>query len=695
MDTMLTGIPRAVSYLDDVIMTGTTDEEHYDTLEMVFSRLLEYGFRIRREKCKFYADEVEYLGHIVGATGLRADPRKTEAIVQMEPPTNVVKLRLFLGMVNFYAPFIPHLTEVAAPLNRLLRKGVPWTWDQAEILAFDGIKSMLSSSSLLAHYDPSLPITLAPDASTVCVGVVLYHRLQDDTIRVVAHASKAPNDAQRNYAQVEKEAFALVYTVKKFHKYIWGQRRSQDRGFAPDTLMNYSFKIEYRNTSDFGHADALSRLPLTSDELFNKNFDQEEAAGELMIRQLVVEVSRDLPVTAGQIADATKKDHTLTIVRHYVLSGWPMTNSDERLRPYFVKRAELNVFSGCLLWGVRTVIPSALRGIVLESLRKSHPGRGRMLSSARQFCWWPNMDAEVEELVRHCDACNVVQKNPPRCAPTPWPAAVSTWERVYADLAGPLDDRMYLLLVDSFSKWPEICLLERITSESVIDALKTIFSHHGVPLVLVMDNGRRFVSSEFALFCSSNGIWHVCTAPYMPQSNGQVERFVDTFKRALSKRVEGQTTRDCIREFLMMYRSTPHPTTECTPSEMLMKRRIRTVLVLMIPRGNEKVLRNRHRTEGGKPAPGKVSTFCVGQAVWVRDYTKPGHTWAKGSIVQRDGNVMYVVSVDGKWWRRHADQLRTVEKNVLPPSDRSSVFTDVRRSTRMRRAPKRWGDEAA
>ncbi|KFD62281.1 hypothetical protein M514_14189 [Trichuris suis] len=318
-----------------------------------------------------------------------------------------------------------------------------------------------------------------------------------------------------------------------------------------------------------------------------------------------------------------------------------------------------------------------------------------MLSSARQFCWWPNMDAEVEELVRHCDACNAVQKNPSRCAPTPWPAAGGPWERVHADLAGPLEGRMYLLLVDSFSKWPEICLLERITSESVIDALKTIFSHHGVPLVLVTDNGRQFVSSEFALFCSSNGIRHMCTAPYMPQSNGQVERFVDTFKRALSKRTEGQTTRDCIREFLMRYRSTPHPTTECTPSEMLMKRRIRTVLDLMIPRGNEKVLKNRHRTEAAKPAPGKVNTFCVGQAVWARDYTKPGHPWVKGSIVQRDGNVIYVVNVDGNWWRRHANQLRTVEKNVLPPAERSAVLTDLRRSTRMRRAPKRWGDESA
>uniref|UniRef100_A0A5S6QPD4 Integrase catalytic domain-containing protein n=1 Tax=Trichuris muris TaxID=70415 RepID=A0A5S6QPD4_TRIMR len=173
------------------------------------------------------------------------------------------------------------------------------------------------------------------------------------------------------------------------------------------------------------------------------------------------------------------------------------------------------------------------------------------------------MDSDIEEMVQTCETCRTVQKNPPRCALKPWLAASTPWERLHIDLPGPVDGRTYLLLVDSYSKWPEVALLGKVTSSCVIDALKTIFSHQGMPAVLVTGNGRQFVSSEFAIFCASNGIRHLTTAPYMPQSNGQVERFVDTFKRALKKKHERQTIKDCIREFLMMYRmmyTTPdHP----------------------------------------------------------------------------------------------------------------------------------------
>uniref|UniRef100_A0A5S6QG50 Integrase catalytic domain-containing protein n=1 Tax=Trichuris muris TaxID=70415 RepID=A0A5S6QG50_TRIMR len=277
------------------------------------------------------------------------------------------------------------------------------------------------------------------------------------------------------------------------------------------------------------------------------------------------------------------------------------------------------------------------------------------------------MDTEIEETVRQCEICNAVQKNSPRGVVKPWLAASNPWERVHVDLPGPVEGLMYLLVVDSFSKWPEVVVLPNVTSASVIDALKTIFTEQGVPIVLVTDNGRQFVSSEFAMFCSSNGIQHVTTAPYMPQSNGQVERFVDTFKRAVAKKHEGQAVRDSIRDILMMYRSTPHPSIQCSPSEMLMKRRIRTVLDLMTPRGNEYVEQRRAKMERWGRGPNKGKTFRINQAVWTRDYSKPGQSWTKGTIVGREGDVMYVLKVRGILWRRHANQIRAGESRTSFP----------------------------
>ncbi|KRY04058.1 hypothetical protein T12_9589, partial [Trichinella patagoniensis] len=124
-------------------------------------------------------------------------------------------------------------------------------------------------------------------------------------------------------------------------------------------LMNYSFDIEYRSTKSFCQADCLFRLPSSSDELFDANFDHREVEDEL---------TAELPVTARMIADATGKDSMLKQVKQ---SGWPEKCPKEELRIYFIKRTELSVSYGCLLWGIRTVIPMKLRSRVLMKLHET------------------------------------------------------------------------------------------------------------------------------------------------------------------------------------------------------------------------------------------------------------------------------------------------------------------------------------
>ncbi|KRX64960.1 Retrovirus-related Pol polyprotein from transposon [Trichinella sp. T9] len=424
MDTMLAGIPNVAAYLDDIILTGATDGEHRRTLKLVLGRLKEFGLRIRKEKCTFFQREVEYLGHILSSKGIRADPKKTAAIVNMPLPTNIAKLRSFLGMCNYYTEFIPKLAEMCSPLNQLLRKDARWKWTAEHTKAVKRVKRLLNSPLLLTHYHPEWPIVLAADASNEGIGAVVYHRLRDGTVKVIAHASKTLNAAQSNYGQIEKEALALVYGVKKFHKYLWGRRFTLLTDHKPlvsifgskkgvpqmaacrltrwaIALMNYSFDIEYRSTKNFCQADCLSRLPSSSDELFDANFDHREAEDELT-----------LPVTARVIAEATEKDSVLKQVKQFVLSGWPEKCPREELRSYFIKRTELSVFYGCLIWGIWTVILMKLRSRVLMKLHETHPGRERMVSMARQFCWWPAMNKDIEMKAQSCEGCATAQKNP-------------------------------------------------------------------------------------------------------------------------------------------------------------------------------------------------------------------------------------------------------------------------------------------
>ncbi|KRY40653.1 Uncharacterized protein T01_3330 [Trichinella spiralis] len=386
MDTMLAGIPNVAAYLDDIILTGATDDEHRRTLKLVLGRLKEFGLRIHKEKCIFFQREVEYLGHILSS--------------------KVTQERR------------------ALELDRRAHK------------SGGKRKRLLNSPLLLTHYHPEWPIVLAADTSNEGIGAVVYHRLSDGTVKVIAHASKTLSAAQRNHGQIEKEALALVYGVKKFHKYLWGRRFTLLTDHKPlvsifgskkvvpqmaachltrwaIALMNYSFDIEYRSMKNFCQADCLSRLPSSSDELFEANFDHREAEDELTVKQLIVELQAELPVTARVIAEATEKGSVLKQVKQFVLSGWPEKCPREELRSYFIKRTELSVSYGCLLWGIRTVIPMKLRSRVLMKLHETHPGRERM----------PAMNKDIEMKAQSCEGCATAQKNPAKMAVKPWEVA--------------------------------------------------------------------------------------------------------------------------------------------------------------------------------------------------------------------------------------------------------------------------------
>ena len=158
-----------------------------------------------------------YLGHCIDAQGLYTTDSKLIAITEAPNPKNVQELRSFLGLLNYYGKFIPNLATILHPLNQLLRHGHRWEWTADCTQAFKHAKDMLTSSKVLAHFDPTLPIKLAADASTYGVGAVIAHVQLDGSKRPIAFASRTLSPSERNYAQIEKEALALVFGVKKFH----------------------------------------------------------------------------------------------------------------------------------------------------------------------------------------------------------------------------------------------------------------------------------------------------------------------------------------------------------------------------------------------------------------------------------------------------------------------------------------------
>ena len=160
-----------------------------------------------------------------------------------------------------------------------------------------------------------------------------------------------------------------------------------------------------------------------------------------------------------------------------------------------------------------------------------------MKSLARSYLWWPKVDKDTEELVKSCRPCLNIRPAPAVAPLHSWVWPLKTWQRIHVDFAGPFQGKMYLLVVDAHSKWPEVYdMHSSFASQHTITVLRHLFAMYRLPLQLVFDNGPQFISSDFADFAEcikKNGFKHIRCAPYHPSSNGLAERFVQTFKQAM------------------------------------------------------------------------------------------------------------------------------------------------------------------
>ena len=220
METLLQGLHHVCVYLDDILITGRSQQEHLKNLEEVVKRLEEAGMCLKQEKCTFVMPEVEYLGQ----EGLQPTESKVHAVADAPEPKKVAELRSFLGLVNYYGKFLPNLATTAAPLYNLLKKNARWMWGKAEKAAFKRVKDLLQSSDLLMHFNPEEPLILACDASPNGLGAVLSHRMQDGSERPIAFASRTLAPTEKKYSQLDKEALSIIFGVKRFHQYLYGRQ---------------------------------------------------------------------------------------------------------------------------------------------------------------------------------------------------------------------------------------------------------------------------------------------------------------------------------------------------------------------------------------------------------------------------------------------------------------------------------------
>lgn len=671
MENLLADIDGVSVFIDDIKVTARNDEEHLSRLKEVFKRLNKLNMRVNLNKCEFMVNVIEYCGYRIDRNGIHKCVNKVEAITKMPAPSSVEEVRTFSGMVNFYGRFIENLSGLMHPLYELLKSDGEFKWDKKCQSAFEKVKAEMQSEKVLCHFDPSLPVILATDASPVGVGATLSHRYPDGSERPIQHASQSLSEVQRKYSQIDKEAYAAIFGVKKFHQFLYGRKFtlildnkpimqifSPQKGLPTLTatrmqhyaifLEAYEFNTEYRKSADHANVDALSRLPV-ADCI---------AHVEEVFELFAVD---EFPVTAEQLEQATAADTEIAALLSALKTG---RHCDSKHR-HNIPQTEFNLQNGAIVRGIRAYIPGPLRQRILEELHTSHFGMSRMKALARAYVWWPKLDADIDSLVMNCELCQQQRANPSRESTHVWESAKAPMERVHVDYAGPFLGKYFFILVDAYTKWPEIHIVSSITAEVTIDVCRKIFSCFGIPSKLVSDRGPQFTSAEFQQFLKSNGIEHAVGAPYHPATNGQAERYVRTFKDKL-KTLKCRAS-DLSKElscFLLSYRRTTHPATGRSPAMGMFNRQVKSRLDLLFA------------VQRKSPTKTTSRSFNRGERVGVREYLSV-EKWQFGQIVQKFGLLHYDVLLDdGRTWRRHVDQIVRIGDQV-----RSTPEVDFQPST--------------
>ena len=588
--------PGCEPYVDDILVYGTTRDEHDNNLLQALKRLDDKDLRLNLDKCVIAAKSVSFLGHIISSGELRPDPNNVASIQKFHEPTNLKELQCFLGMLNYYQDFLPKFTRISEPLRELTRKGVSFEWTARRQTAFQTLKEMIRCDLKLGIFDPQFPTILSTDASDVGIGGVLSQIQYGKEIPIAfGHHTLTPRE--RGWAVNEREGFAAMYFCEYFEKFLLGRpftlrsdhqsldgllhnatnkRKSSKFGRWNERLSEFNYTFEYQKGIDNVVPDALSRL-------INDN----EAELSTATAQKLHKIQTDQGFSVETFKEATLNDPILHDVTRFIRTGWPTSAKklSVELHPFFTLRQDLTIENGYIVRCStnRILVPSVLRKDLLKKAHEGHPGIVRFKRKLRELYWWPGMDAESERFVRQCLPCSDSAKSDPKQQLTGKHLHTpdNPWEELSIDITGPFVDapthaKYIVVVIDNYSKFPEILCTTDITARKITTWLSELFSRYGNPAKLISDNGPQFRCEEFSSYLLGRDILHECTPVYTPQRNA----FVETFNKFLKHGIQTfgrshQPWKEGLNQLLAQFRSTSSGQDELCPAEKLFHRKPR------------------------------------------------------------------------------------------------------------------------
>jgi hypothetical protein len=573
-NVVLKGLQNIIVYQDDILVYGTTEANLEKCLRALVGRLKEKNLKINESKCVQKCQKINFLGRTITPEGILPDITLVEKIQALPAPSNKRELQHVLGLIGYFGRFINQYADKVQHMQEMLRSN-KFTWNEICQAELNSLKHELTKQPVLKPFSVGQPIDLYTDASQYAIAAVL---MQGE--HPVLYISKTLSDSESKWSNIEREAYAIVWSVTRLKQFLLGAKFTLQTDHKPLTflfspkvplpknvsarigrwaiqLMAYDFEIKHLPGSQMAHADALSRLPQTDGEVVF-NVDQPDIPYV------------KLPIIEKVIQSVKLNQHAQRVIRMVQSGDW-----SKRCRvdmPFYNAREALTIENNLLYNGLRLFVPHDLRCLVLDISHDTHMGVQQQYKKLASDYWWPNMHNDVDRFVHRCGTCAKSRAVKPTSTAN-WPTS-GAWERLHLDWADVPTKGNVLIIVDAGTNYIDAIPCSNRTSVMVQKCLARLFGLFGLPRTVVADNAKEFL--KLRLWLEKMGVNVLYSPTYHPQSNGQAERAVGTIKKAL--RLWNSECGDWylyLQKILLNHRSSTGAINN-SPGELLLQRKMRT-----------------------------------------------------------------------------------------------------------------------
>ena len=552
-----------VSYIDDILIFSKSFTEHVTHLKRLFQAIKSEGLRLKFSKCRFAAESVKYLGHVIQNNSVRPLKDNLISIKNFPAPKTIKNVRQFLGKINFYHKYVPQIAIKLDPLHNLLRKGQTFHWTTACQESFDEMKRVLCSKPILTIFDPNLPIHIYTDASIQGVGAVLKQPQENFDEKPVAYFSKKLNDVQKRKKAIYLECLAIKECVKYWQHLLIGRhftvfsdhkplenmniksRTDEELGDLTYYLSQYDFQIKYSPGKYNIEADCLSRNPVLEP---SENLDEQlKIVNIISLEDILrdqdtnkkIECQKDKLIIKHNVRFKTGKKKDKIIL-------------SEKFSTEFIKKVHINL---------------------------GHIGINQMHKMISSVYTADNLTYNIKKI---CENCIVCIKNKSRgqhkygllshLGPASQPFEICSIDTIGGFGSSRSTKRYLHLLSDHFTRYAYILTSSTQNATDFIKLVNQCAEIDNIGMIL-SDQYPGINSREFKRFLDDKNISRVFTAVNSPFSNGLNERLNQTLVNKIRCKMNESDTKiawttiahNCVKQ----YNETEHTVTGFAPKYLL------------------------------------------------------------------------------------------------------------------------------